>query len=300
MRATDRQVRSSLSVPPMRVRAQYVFCVKNLWIAIFLFVGAAECAVPLRYAKGIWARAGGGIGYDISTAVAADAHGNTYVGGLSSPFGQLFGVSFNGYGTTDGFLGKLKPDGSTDWVKQFGGTDFDNLTDIAIVGDSVVVTGTFTGTATIGTTNLVGSAGANGYLACFLLDGTLTWARSIRGDFVQPSGLCTDSKGNLYVAGRAFSLSRTEGISTPFNGGTDAFVIKYSRDGRPLWSFSFGGSEHDVANAVCTEANDNIVVAGYFEKQARFGTELVTALGRRDAFVFKLASDGLPIWIRRI
>jgi hypothetical protein len=75
-----------------------------------------------------------------------------------------------------------------------------------------------------------------------------------------------DTSGNTYVTGFTLSQdlpSRGAAQSPPFGGLSDAFVAKYSSDGRRLiWSRFLGGVDVDVANGMALDRSGNVYVTG--------------------------------------
>jgi len=75
-----------------------------------------------------------------------------------------------------------------------------------------------------------------------------------------------DKSGNTYVTGFTLSQdlpSRGAAQSPPFKGLADAFVAKFSKDGRRLiWSRFLGGIDVDVANGMALDKSGNVYVTG--------------------------------------
>ena len=69
--------------------------------------------------------------------------------------------------------------------------------------------------------------------------------------------------------------------------------------GNHRWSKGFGGPSTDVALDVATDADDNIVIAGYFYSTSDFGGGTLTSAGSGDIFVAKYDTDGNHVWSQR-
>jgi hypothetical protein len=124
-----------------------------------------------------------------------------------------------------------------------------------------------------------------------------------------PYGICTDSSGNVYVAGFFYGVAdfaEDWGESeTKTSNSRDAFVTKIGPDGHYLWTRRMGGTGYENATAICTDPNGNIYVAGTFEETVNFeedwsGTETKTSEGLTDIFVTKINADGSYAWTHRI
>lgn len=126
--------------------------------------------------------------------------------------------------------------------------------------------------------------------------------------------VCTDAEGNIYVVGGTASADfpTTPGtFDRTFNGGgrelgdagpCDAFVMKFSPDGRLIWSTLVGGPNYDRAYAVEVDRWGNVYVAGRagpgfpvtadsFQPDYA-GSPRTGFYGAQNGFVAKLSPDG--------
>ena len=104
-------------------------------------------------------------------------------------------------------------------------------------------------------------------------------------------GVASDSGGNVYVAGR------TEGAlpGQAAAGELDAYIRKYDRNGRVVWTRQFGTPFADDGRDVAVDPGGNVFVvgltAGILPDQ--------TSAGNRDAYVRKYDRDGAELWTRQ-
>ncbi len=124
-----------------------------------------------------------------------------------------------------------------------------------------------------------------------------------------------DSLGNVYVTGGTTSkrMFATQGsYDTTFNGGgnqlgsfgaMDAFVSKYSPQGKLLWSTYLGGPNYDRAYAIEVDGQGNVYIGGRAGAgfpttpgvvQTNFAGDnhVNSGYGPQDGFVTKLSADG--------
>lgn len=109
-----------------------------------------------------------------------------------------------------------------------------------------------------------------------------------------------DAAGDLYLTGY-FSFGAVFGNeSYTAVGSTDIFVAKVSgTTGEFLWARAFGGAGADAGISITTLAGGELAITGFFEGQATFGTQQITALaGSQDVFVLKLDNAGNVLWVR--
>jgi hypothetical protein len=110
-------------------------------------------------------------------------------------------------------------------------------------------------------------------------DGSVLWNVAATDRAGIAVDLALDSVGNAYVLG-------TAGIGT---GNYDMRTIKYSRDGRQLWSVTFDGmgASIDRAAALTVDALDNVYVTGW--SQSATSSDLL-------AHAIKYRPDGAMSW----
>jgi hypothetical protein len=109
-----------------------------------------------------------------------------------------------------------------------------------------------------------------------------------------------DDEGNFYVTGY-FSFGGQFGSqSLAAAGSTDVLVAKVNGStGQFIWAKAFGGAGADAGISITTLQGGGIAVTGFFEGQASFGTQQVSAVaGSQDIFVLRLDNDGNVLWVR--
>lgn len=101
--------------------------------------------------------------------------------------------------------------------------------------------------------------------------GEVKWALGFGGAGTEEvNAIAVDSKGNVLIAGGFGSASIDVGCGTALTrtgGGTaidyDAFVVKYSPDGKCVWAKSFGGAGRDYAqNLALDPTSDAVWIVG--------------------------------------
>jgi len=221
---------------------------------------------------------------DNARGIATDAEGNVYVVGNTQ--GALGGAYKGGdrwpYG--DAFVIKYDRDGRILWKRQPGTNEADHAFGVATDSDgNVFVVGTTYG-ALAGPYKGGGESYGDAFVIKFDADGRIVWKRQrgTPGSDVA-SGVATDADGNAYVVGG------TEGeFGGLHQGNTDAFVLKFDRDGTLVWSDQPGTPSSDWASGVATDTDGNAYVAG-----STFGSlPDNTNLGESDAFLIKYGPGG--------
>lgn len=129
------------------------------------------------------------------------------------------------------------------------------------------------------------------------------WAKStgsVSNDY--SNAVCTDADGNVYITGTFQGSTITFGKYTLRNtseGFLDFFVVKYDPQGNVMWAVSDGGQRDDYAYGICTDAQGNVFVTGYFGSPTLTiaSSTLVNESGF-DVLVAKYDPSGIAQWGR--
>jgi hypothetical protein len=99
-----------------------------------------------------------------------------------------------------------------------------------------------------------------------VLDPSIPFSRLLGGDAGDSAGaVAVDPLGNYTVVGSTASVNfpvTNSATQVALDGGTDAFVSKFSKPNQPDFSTYLGGSGDDSATAVAMDAQSDVYVAG--------------------------------------
>jgi beta-propeller repeat-containing protein len=263
----------------------------------------------------------GGSAGERGLSIAVDPAGNAYVTGYTNstdfPVHNPFQPAFAG-GNADGFVLKLKPDGSAPVYATYlgGGNDRPDIgTSIAAdAAGNAYVTG-FTNSVDFPTVHPLQPfrGPTDGFVTKFNPDGSaLVYSTHLGGTADDEAmGIAIDAEGNAYVTGHTESPNfpttagafRTGCVAVAANlpignicSGGDAFVSKLSSDGTKLvYSTFLNGSGFEVGRSIAIGADGSAHITGLTNSrdfptvnpvQEQFGG------GAYDAFVAKLNPGG--------
>jgi len=210
---------------------------------------------------------------------------------------------------------EAEPSGNLMWAKRAGGADVDGAMAItALSDDSVVVAGSFFGSAAFGEdeTNeqVLTSAGLYDiFIARYNFDGTLAWAKRAGSSAFDTGLAITTSSDNSTVVtgsiGGVATFGKGEANETVLTsvGAYDIFVARYNSDGTLAWAKRAGGALCDVGYGVATLSNNSTIVTGVFAGVATFGQDepnqiSMVSAGCHDIFVARYDSDGALEWAK--
>jgi len=171
---------------------------------------------------------------------------------------------------------------------------------VAVDGSgNILVAGNFRGTTDLGGGPLTSAGGLDMFVAKFSATGAFLWAKqfgSSNGDD-SANSIAVDSSGNVIVTG--YFTATVDFGGGPFTApylGINSFLAKFSPTGAHLWSQSFVSYASAYANSVAVDANDNVLMAGYFLNDINLGGGTLSTHGGSDAFVAKFSSAGTHVW----
>lgn len=213
---------------------------------------------------------------DTIGAVAIDSQGDIIVVGASQ--GNLNRNRYTIVG--DAFVAKFSPEGELKWLYALG-TDGNDWASCVAIGDddSIYVSGETDG-------NLGGQSYAGGndaFLAKFDADGIFVWARLLgTPGHDQALGVTGAFGGGAYVVGSL--RGDAGGISNMSIQGRDAFVAKYTDDGRQVWSWLLQTRAHESAYRVARWGQGTVAIVG-----DTAASDLVGQQGSGDSDIFMLS-----------
>lgn len=163
-------------------------------------------------------------GADSVQALALAPGGDVVVGGrVSGPLGGRAAL-----GGSDAFVARLAPDGTTRWVRTFGGTADDGVAGITVAGSGeIVASGYFDGTMRFGSAELVSSGESDALVFALGPDGTERWARRFGGPGADVA-MDVSTDGREVVVTGTFRESADFGAGPVVStGSTDVFLLRF-------------------------------------------------------------------------
>lgn len=255
-----------------------------------------------------WITQCGGSDSDRGLAITLDGLGNLYVTGyfaVSATFGAKT-ISASGGGGFDAFVTKLNSSGVVQWAVAAGGmgSNADIGSALTFSQNTLYVTGTFSSTATFGSTNLVANGSTDIFLAKYdPSNGNVTAAYNFGGTSDDGGlAIAVDATGNAYIGGSFFG-SLTLGATTLVDGGTsfNGFLTKIAPDGSPLWAKKFGSDHENLVRSIVLDGAGNGYAGGYFTSSADLAGTNVNSAGNEDAFITRFSTaTGTPTFVRTI
>lgn len=252
--------------------------------------------------KGAWKWAKSATGSITSRLfLTTDTSDNVLVAGSFST-GATFGSTALSTSSRNPFVAQLNNQGAWQWAVTGGGSLGDSAGGLGVDSSgNVYLTGTITSsTATFGSTSFATLGGAELFLAQLDKAGKWKWSRSYGGTQNESAAsMAVTGAGTSYILGEFSSNNALFGsTSLSTSGGSDIFVASFSTTGDVSATTTLGGtsSKDDRGYSIAFDGAGNLYVAGFFEGTMALGTNNLTSVGGRDAFVAKLSNTGSWLW----
>lgn len=170
-------------------------------------------------------------------------------------------------------------------------------TAVDAVGNQYIV-GSFTGTVRFGNLQLVSAGRWDIFIAKRSATGQYLWA--VRGGGTGTDhayGLAVSAQGNVFVAGDFEDVAAFGAVTKTSAGESDVYVAKLDGAGNFLWVTTGGGPAADGATAAAVDAQENVVVTGFFTgMDVAMGPVQLPTGTNGDILVAKLSPAGTVLW----
>ncbi|WP_437539531.1 hypothetical protein WME79_24410 [Sorangium sp. So ce726] len=264
----------------------------------------------------VWSKVYGGVDVFDSAGVnsiAVDSAGDVYIAGYYSYY-LTIGLDTSWADTLDAFLVKLDgADGSPVFGKFFGvpyGTMAASFGVAVDPDDSVVVSGTYSGTVNFGGSSFTANSGGpwiidfnkgDAFLAKFESDGDHLWSNSFGDDdYAGANEVAIDGAGNIVVIGDFGGSvdfgSNTATLTDPWSSDMNVFLAQFSAAGVDQWSDGYGGTGWDEGRGVAVDSAGNVSVVVASSGAVNFGGSTLTSAGNMDIFVAHFDDAGAHDW----
>ncbi|HQA80426.1 MAG TPA: Ser-Thr-rich GPI-anchored membrane family protein [Methanoregulaceae archaeon] len=241
-----------------------------------------------------WSLCFGGTSNDWGRAVVPISGGGMITAGFTV---GMEGAGF--HGGSDGYVAKVLPSGSTEWMRCVGGSDGDTILALGRTSDEGVIVGGVTGSSDgdmvgTGADPLYGDA----FIARMNTTGAILWVRCFGGERSECANSVSPTSDSGYViAGE--TQGYTASTETGHHAGMDAFVTRMTAAREILFTRYIGGSKNEWGRSLLQLPDGGYLIAGWTQSDdgdmtgAGFHGEL-------DAFVSRLNPDGSIVWMRCI
>lgn len=227
----------------------------------------------------LWEQSFGGSDHDELRAFRQTSDGGFILGGYSysGPSGAKTGTNF---GSADFWIVRLDSNGNKLWDKTFGGSDYEELTDIQVTADGGYILAGFSSSPPSGNKNAPAFRGADYWIVRLDSNGNQLWDRSFGGlDADILYAVQETADGGFLLAGASNSDPSGNKTASAY-GGDDIWLVRLDASGTELWQRSypsFEGSRQEGAQRIAALADGGFLLGGYFN--STFGVSRIDADG---------------------
>jgi hypothetical protein len=176
--------------------------------------------------------------------IEIDSHGNVFITAEKTETGK-----------TDAFIVKYSPQGKLLWKNQFDPIDVYSSSRIAFNSrNDVFVTG-----STYAQPDDQGYAKSDVWIAKYSSEGKLLWKKQLGTAERDASfDIAVDRRGDVFITGLTYGQ-----LGAQSYGESDAWIAKYSHQGKLLSTVQFGTAAKDASLDIATNSRGDVFVAGY-------------------------------------
>jgi hypothetical protein len=235
----------------------------------------------------VWDKTYGGKSREYAPSLKVTADGGCIVWG-----GTISGVggdkSEPSRGKFDGWLIKLKANGSKAWDKTIGASGDDVLKQVILATGGGYLLCLASENGANGDRSEPTKGGYDYWVVKLNADGKKAWDKTYGGkDRDSPSRLIHTADGGFLIAGTSKSGAE-EDKSEPSRGGSDYWVVKLNANGKKVWDKTYGGSRDEHLTSILRTSDDNYFLIGNSESPA--GEDKTHASrGKTDVWVVKIS-----------
>ena len=174
-------------------------------------------------------------------------------------------------------------------ILTFGSNENDDAEDIVVDADG----NTYIVYSSRGTLLGVPSVAFTNDLFVVKVDNTgeIVWVRNVgTSESDWGIGIAINTSGDLYVSGSTYG-----GVDGVNNGGSDAFLCKFSNDGTLQWCRQWGSSQNEGVSKVALDSYGNIYLTGTTSGTFHGNT----SSGSTDAYLIKFNPAGVRQWTQQ-
>jgi uncharacterized protein (TIGR03437 family) len=170
--------------------------------------------------------------------------------------------------TSDAFVAKIGPDGTTLWTTYLGGSDRDAAVALTLdaQGNAYVAGNTSSPDFPVSVPHIGPRGQQSVFVAKFSPDGALIYSATLGGEATDIAiALAVDANQNAYVAGKTDSLQFpvTPGaiVASMDQGSYTGFLAKLSSNATLNYA-TYLSSSYTEPGAILVDANENVIIAG--------------------------------------
>ena len=245
-----------------------------------------------KFGNLLWVNSAGSVGFnDYGYGIASDKNDNVFVCGGFGDVTAIGDTTITSLGGSDIFLAKYDPDGNFNWVRQAGGSFYNDIAWDLKVDDNGMIyfTGGFGSTASFDNIMLTSVGYEDIFIAKYNSSGFPIWVKQEGLTNVNyGTGLTLDKGNNITIIG-----GYDQPIDSDPNQESEIYLGRYNSDGMKSWQSLVNSSNYSYSGGVKSLTNGDLVFNGSFSGTAVFGTLYLNGFGSQDIFTGRMQAPHL-------
>jgi uncharacterized repeat protein (TIGR02543 family) len=192
-------------------------------------------------------------------------------------------------GQDDAIIVKFNEGGDIAWVKNYGGSSYEEFYSVVAAKDGGYVAVGYTG-STNGDLSYT-HGGGDFLIAKFDQNGEKQWMKNFGGSLYDDLMDVTKAPGGGYVA--AGISSSNDGDLAGHKGANDAVIFKFTENGNKVWMKNFGGSQNDAFFSITQATGGGFLAVGGSES---IDGDIPGNRDVQDAIIMKFDKNGKKKW----
>ena len=260
----------------------------------------------------LWGFVIGGPSCDRSAEISTDEKGNVYISGSFGdtvdfdPGPGEFLMTSNDF--RSGYVAKYSSQGTFIWAFLLQGLTFGEVKEIEVDHkENVYLIGEFGNSVDLDPSEaeyLISSAGSQDvFFAKYKSEGSFLWGHSF-GDteFDRGRAIEVDRLGNVIIGGAFWGIvdidPSTKVVQLDSGEGDNAFLVKYSKNGRYRWGVNLGEDDFVTIEDLALDSKDKVYTTGSFSSENGIdfdaGSEefVLSSEGFSDAYIARYNLEG--------
>lgn len=188
----------------------------------------------------------------------------------------------NAHQSVDVFLAKFTSNDVCSWAQSIGGDGLESVKDLAVLGDKILITGSFNQTIVLTSRNnlnnkwITSRGNEDFYLAKYTDWGDIEWCISAGGTYEDICNAIYVTPSEILVCGHFsndidfFNPVNVSILNFTSSGFSDLFIVSYNFDGTLIWGRQDGGNSIEYGHSVF-KYNNKLYCLGSFNLNTQFG-----------------------------
>ena len=246
----------------------------------------------------VWEKSIGGSDWDELNSLDITKDGGYILGGYSQS--GISGDKTEGnIGGRDYWIVKLDANGSIEWQKTVGGTDYEAVNCIKQTSDLGYIVGGYSSSGISGNKTEASYGIGDFWVVKLDSTGVIQWDKTFGGTFVNELSSISEKNNQGYILG-GYSTSGVTGNKTADSLGLgDFWVISIDKNGSIEWQKTYGGDGTDYLFSVEKTSDLGFILGGY-STSGISGNKTDSCYGAMDYWVIKIDSLGVIQWQKTI